>query len=273
MQLFDTHCHIQESNVTSESKDLTHEKWAKIGSPDPSVLIEEARKSGVAHLMCVGCSFEDSERAVQTAAQHDNVWASIGIHPHEAQTHLDNPALLEAFAKLAADEKVKAVGECGLDYYYEHSPREAQEKILRFQLDLAQKHNLALIFHVRDAFDDFWPIFDEYEGLKGVIHSFSSDRKDLEQILARGLYVGLNGIMTFTKDPEQLAAAKAVPLEKLVLETDAPYLTPAPYRGTICEPKHVRVTAEFLADLRDESLEILADATTTNAHMLFDLAR
>jgi TatD DNase family protein len=270
MQLFDTHCHIHESGVVGESKDPTREKWAKIDSPTPETLIQEAREHGVDYLMCVGCALEDSQRAIEVAQANDNVWASIGIHPHEAQVHVDQPGALEAFANLATSEKVKAVGECGLDYYYAHSPKEAQEKVLRFQLDLAAKHNLSLIFHVRDAFDDFWPIFDEYQGLKGVIHSFSSNEKDLEQILKRGLYVGLNGIMTFTKDEAQLAAAKAVPLDRLVLETDAPYLTPAPYRGTICKPKHVRVTAEFLADLRGESLEKLAEATTHNAHMLFD---
>lgn len=270
MQLFDTHCHIQESGVSGASEDPTHQRWAKNGNVTPEELIAEAHEQDVSYLMCVGCTLEDSKRAINVAQTNDNVWASIGIHPHEAQAHLDTPGALEAFAELAASEKVRAVGECGLDYYYNNSPKEAQEKVLRFQLDLAQKHNLSLIFHVRDAFDDFWPIFDEYEGLKGVIHSFSSNEKDLEQILRRGLYVGLNGIMTFTKDEAQLAAAKAVPLDRLVLETDAPYLTPAPYRGTICKPKHVRVTAEFLANLRGESLEKLADATTHNAHMLFD---
>ena len=128
-----------------------------------------------------------------------------------------------------------------------------------------------MIFHVREAFEDFWPIFDEFKGVRGVIHSFTATQKELDDILSRGLYVGLNGIMTFTKQDAQLAAAKAVPLDRLVLETDAPFLTPAPYRGTICEPKHVRITAEFLADLRGESLAAIADATTHNARKLFDL--
>ena len=163
------------------------------------------------------------------------------------------------------------LGECGLDYYYENSPKEAQKAILRFQLELAQKHSLPVIFHVREAFDDFWPIVDEYKGIRGVIHSFTSTTRVLDEILQRGLYVGLNGIITFTKQPEQLAMAKAVPLEKLVLETDAPFLTPSPYRGTICLPKHVRTTAEFLADLRGEPLSAIADSTTRNARMLFDV--
>jgi TatD DNase family protein len=126
-----------------------------------------------------------------------------------------------------------------------------------------------LIFHVRDAFDDFWPIFDSYEGIRGVIHSFSAGLPELEQIQRRGLYVGLNGIMTFTKHVKQLDAAKAIPLARLLLETDAPFLTPQPFRGSICEPRHVRVTAEFLAELRGESLSELANATTRNAQSLF----
>lgn len=272
MQLFDTHCHIHESAVVVKNDhDATRTRWAKLGHPDPAALITDAGAHDVTRLMLVGCSLDDSQRAVALAEQHDMVWASIGIHPHEAASHLEHPSTLEAFAALAASGKVKAIGECGLDFYYENSPRDAQVQILRFQLELAQKHDLPVIFHVREAFDEFWPILDEFEGIRGVIHSFTSPPPVLEQILQRGLYVGLNGIMTFTKQPDQLAAAKAVPLESLVLETDAPFLTPAPYRGTICLPKHVRTTAEFMAELRGEPLTALAEATTRNARMLFDV--
>jgi TatD DNase family protein len=130
---------------------------------------------------------------------------------------------------------------------------------------------LPLIFHVREAFDDFFSTYDQYKGLRGVVHSFSADTRVLDKILSRGLYIGLNGIMTFTKDQKQLEAAKAVPLNRLLLETDAPYLTPVPFRGKICEPKYVRVTAEFLSHLRGETLEELAAATTRNAAELFKL--
>ena len=167
--------------------------------------------------------------------------------------------------------KIVAIGECGLDYYYSHSPKAEQIELLHFQLGLAQKHDLPLIFHVREASDDFWPIFDQYKGVQGVIHSFSATRKDLDHILSRGLYVGLNGIMTFTKDTAQLEAAKAVPLTSLLLETDAPFLTPNPHRGTICEPKHIRVIAEFLAELRGEDLAEVASITTKNAQGLFKI--
>src|SRR6185312_11541821 len=130
--------------------------------------------------------------------------ASVGIHPHEAQRYAGDAQALAAFAKLAERPKIVAVGECGLDYFYNHSPKVDQEEILRFQIELALRHDLPMIFHVRDAFDDFWSIFDEYTGIRGVIHSFTATEKELAQALERGLYIGLNGIMTFTKQVKQL---------------------------------------------------------------------
>jgi TatD DNase family protein len=135
-----------------------------------------------------------------------------------------------------------------------------------------------MIFHVREAFDDFWPIFDfcmtskgSHGLLRGVLHSYTDTMSNLEQALSRGLYVGVNGISTFTKSQEQLNMYKNIPLSRLLLETDSPFLTPSPYRGNICEPYHTSVTAEFLAELRNEPLEQLAAATTLNAHKLFNV--
>ena len=219
----------------------------------------------------MGCTLSDSQAGVEMAGRHKNIWASIGLHPHEGAIYVHDTHALQQFRELAKHIKVVAIGETGLDYHYMHSSKEDQRKLLRFQLDLALEHNLPLIFHVREAFDDFWRILDDYKGVRGVVHSFSSHMVDLDQILKRGLYVGLNGIMTFTKDKEQLAAAKAIPLEKLLLETDAPFLTPTPYRGTICQPKHVVVVAEFLSSLREEQLNALAEQTTHNAQTLFGL--
>lgn len=271
MELTDTHCHIQEALLPDDSGAPTNRLWAKAGNPDPGEIIARAKKADVTRLICVGTTLQDSKLAVEFVQNQPNCWASIGIHPHEAKDFAERPQAWKEFAALAVMPKVVAVGECGLDYFYEHSPKDQQEVILRSQIEVALKHDLPLIFHVREAFDDFWPIFDSYKGLRGVVHSFSSDRQDLEQILKRDLYVGLNGIMTFTKSDEQLAAAKAVPQDKLLLETDAPFLTPAPYRGTICEPKHVRVTAEFLAQLRDEPIEEIAQSSTRNAINLFNI--
>ncbi|MBA3758573.1 TatD family hydrolase [Candidatus Saccharibacteria bacterium] len=255
MELVDTHCHIHFPDYQL----------------DPDGVREEAARDAVTRLICVGCTLPDSQSAIEYASRHENVWASIGLHPHEGSVYVDDHKALQQFHDLASKPKVIAIGETGLDYYYEHSSKEAQKRLLRFQLDIAQEHDLPLIFHIRDAFEDFWPIFDHYNGLTGVIHSFTATTTEVEQIGSRGLYIGLNGIMTFTKNQAQLEAAKAIPLDRLLLETDAPFLTPVPFRGTICQPKHVRVTAEFLGELRGESLESLAAATTANAKRLFKL--
>lgn len=271
MHFVDTHCHIHEIlGVDAGTGDLVPEKWHEAGVQDPASIVADATKDGVSRMICVGCALGDSKLAVDFVRDRDGLYASIGIHPHEAKHHVGIDEQ-KAFAALAKKPKVVAVGECGLDYYYTHSPKKEQVEVLRFQIELALEYNLPMIFHVRDAFDDFWPIFDDYKGIRGVIHSFSAGQKELDEILERNLYVGLNGIMTFTKNPAQLAAAKAVSSEHLLLETDAPFLTPYPYRGTICQPKHVRVVANFLAELRGESLESIAKTTTQNAEKLFNI--
>lgn len=270
MEFVDTHCHIHEAGTELAGDEFVRDKWDKAGITEPYPLIQEASEAGVKRLICVGCTLKDSKLAVALAGGQNACWASIGIHPHEAKDHTDKQSQAD-FTKLVAKPKVVAIGECGLDYFYTHSSKADQIKLLEFQLGLAQKSDLPLIFHVREAFDDFWPIFDQFKGLRGVIHSFSSTPQVLERILSRGLYVGLNGIMTFTKDKMQLEAAKQIPLGSLLLETDAPFLTPAPYRGTICKPKHVVQTAEFLAGLRDENVTDIASATTRNACNLFGL--
>lgn len=274
MNLTDTHCHIHEiiaathGSESHNGDDSMHGRWRKNGKTAEQV-IAAAAAAGVTRLICVGCTAPDSKLAVQFAQTHPEVWASIGLHPHEVQYYANFSNKLKNFASLADQSKVVAVGECGLDYYYNHSSKEDQEKVLRFQIELALEHKLPMIFHVRDAFDDFWRIFDSYQGIRGVIHSFSATEKELGQAIERGLYVGLNGIMTFTKNQVQLTAARAVSRDRLLLETDAPFLAPAPHRNEVCEPRHVRVTAEFLAELRGESLEHLASATTANATKLF----
>jgi TatD DNase family protein len=245
--------------------------WAKGGNPDADDIIARALEADVPKMICVGTTLPDSVMGVEFVSTREHVWASIGVHPHEAKDYAANATKLAEFAALVTKPKVIAVGECGLDYFYNHSPQKDQEAVLRFQIELALQHNLPMIFHVREAFDDFWPIFDSYKGIRGVIHSFSAGQQELAQILKRGLYVGVNGIMTFTKHVKQLEAVTSVPLEKLLLETDAPFLTPQGYRGTICEPKHVRVTAGFLSELRQEPLEKLAAATSHNAKQLFGI--
>ena len=251
MEFVDTHCHVHE--ITREVSQ-THARWFadKAGRTAESVL-NAARTAGVTKLIVIGASLADSELAVEFAARHEGVWASIGIHPHEAKDHLSDE-VQKRFAALATAGKVVAVGECGRDYFYNHSPKADQEALLRFQIELALEHDLPLSFHVREAFDDFWPVFESYKGARGVLHSFTDNTQNMERAISYGLSIGVNGIATFTTAEQQLAMYKTIPDEALLLETDAPYLTPKPFRGKVCEPKHVLLTAEFLAGLRGQPL-------------------
>ncbi len=299
MEFIDTHCHIQSSDRTEAAdagEAVTRKLWSKASYPSGDNLVAHAAEAGVTKMICVGCSLPDSVLAVDFVQSRPQCWASIGIHPHEATHYVSGQtdglqqldmAQLEQFALLAAAPRVIAIGECGLDYFYKHSNPSEQALILRYQMELALEHDLPLIFHVREAFDDFWPIYDEVSasykasavtpknimahsgGLRGVLHSYTDNLRNLEHALSRGLYIGVNGISTFTKSDQQLQMYKTIPLSSLLLETDAPFLTPSPYRGNICEPYHTSVTAEFLAGLRNKPIAELAVATTLNARKLF----
>jgi TatD DNase family protein len=268
IELVDTHCHIQ-SIGQARGERITREIWAKHPELTIDKVLDNASVAGVNHLICVGCDLSDSQLVVDFVQQHDTCWASIGIHPHEAKQQSGES--LAALAALATQPKVVAIGECGLDFYYKHSPKADQIKVLEFQLELAQTAGLPLIFHVREAFDDFWPVLDNFKDLRGVLHSYTDTKANLDKAVDRGFYIGVNGIATFAKDAKLIEVYKSVPLDHLLLETDAPFLTPAPHRGSINEPQHIAATAAFLAELRGEKLEELAAATTHNARQLFGL--
>jgi TatD DNase family protein len=268
IELTDTHCHIQSINQ-SGVEEHTAQLWQKLGKTDIETVIRDASEAGVTRLIAVGTDLDDSKLAIETAQAYQNVWASIGIHPHEAKKYAKDRAKQEEFASLTKSDKVVAVGECGLDYFYNHSGPKDQKAVLDFQLSLASKHNLPVIFHVREAYTDFWPMLDNYPNIRGVLHSFTDSLVNLTEALNRGLFIGVNGISTFTRDPVQLAMFKQIPLPNLLLETDSPYLTPAPKRGNINQPKYVRLVAENLERLRGQSLEIIASQTTKNARQLF----
>lgn len=270
MDLVDTHCHIQSIGLATGER-TTRELWAKARDLTADQVVSNAVKEGVTRLICIGCDLEDSRLAVNFAQARDHCWASIGIHPHEAQHFAGQTDKLEAFAALATQPKVVAVGECGFDFYYNHSPKEAQIEVLKFQIKLASKHNLPIIFHVREAFDDFWPIFDAYKGIRGVLHSFTDSKENMDKAVDRGLYIGVNGIATFHNDQGLAEVHKTIPLDHLLLETDAPFLTPKPFRGKINEPKQVGTIAEFVAQLRETDISSIAAATTNNARRLFGL--
>ena len=248
-----------------------HAHFDKYGS-DAEAMLKRGEKAGVNKVITVGVNVEDSKKAVKFAEKYPAVWASVGNHPHDSNKFLaDTQKSIRELEAIAGHPKVVAVGEVGLDYYHQHSDRDAQIRALNIQLDFAFKTGKPVIFHVRDAWEDFWPIYDNFKSLKGVVHSFSAGTKQLRACLDRGLYVALNGIMTFTKDQAQLNAASEIPNEALLLETDAPFLTPAPFRDTVCEVMHVVDTAKFLAELRGQPLKELAETTTNNAIDLFGL--
>lgn len=252
MQLTDTHCHIHEASY-----------------PDAEAALKRANDVGVNRLICVGTNGATSVEAVVFANTHAGTWATVGLHPHEAIQSLQDINQLRELLRADTNKKIVAIGECGLDYFYDHSPRKKQMEVLQVQIEIALEHNLPLIFHVREAFDDFWPIFDSYTGLRGVLHSFTDSEANLLAATSRGLYIGVNGISTFTKSNDQKAMFAHIPLEKLVLETDAPFLTPAPNRGTVNEPAFVTLVAQFLADLRTIPPLELSAATNQNATQLF----
>ena len=248
--LIDTHCHIHEDNYPL----------------DREAVLDVARASGVDKILVVGTDMKSSLAAVEFAATHDDVWSILGVHPHEAKFGIDG---LES---LLIKPKVVGVGEIGLDYFYNHSPRETQIEMLNQQLELALKYDLPISFHVREAFDDFWPIIDNFAGrARGVVHSFTDSIQNLEQALNRDFMIGVNGIATFNKDPGQHKMYQSIPLERTVLETDAPFLSPSPYRGQPNQPAFIRDIAEFLASLHQVDLAEVAEKTTTTAERMFKI--
>ncbi len=236
----------------------------KLSSSD---FFQKTRKEGVGDIVCIGTDSGDSHRAIEFARRH-NTWASVGLHPHDASRHHED---FLSIKQLLPDERVVAIGECGLDYHYLNSTKEEQKEALHAQINLAKQYNLPLVFHIREAFDDFFAIFDMHKGINGVVHSFTADIATMEACIQRGLMIGVNGIATFAKDPSLTNALVSLPLDSLVLETDAPFLTPEPYRGTINHSGNTRVVAEYIAKIRGESFDMIAETTTQNARRLFSI--
>lgn len=249
--LVDTHCHIHQADYPL----------------DPEMALARAHAAGVDKIICVGVNEQSSLEAINFASRHYETFASLGVHPHDSSSSLSK---LTAILNNKPD-KLVAIGEIGLDYFYMSSPKQVQITALESQIQLALNYNLPIIFHVRKAFEDFWPILDNFHGFSGVLHSFSDSLTNMEKGLERRLYIGLNGISTFTKSKTQQETFLKIPLESLLLETDAPFLTPAPYRDKVNEPAFVKIVAEHQAKLRGVSFDIIAKNTTANAQALFGL--
>lgn len=253
--LIDSHCHIHDTNFFPNNREEVYSRAIAANT----------------QMIVVGTSEADSFEAVTFAERHEGVWAVVGVHPHDTKEGWQGVRTILARTVLAKQSKIVGIGEIGLDYFYDNSPRDVQIKALEEQLQWACDYNLPVSFHVREAYADFWSVFDNFTGVRGVLHCFTDTAETLERALVRGLYIGVNGISTFTKDPAQQAMFASVPLEHMLIETDAPFLTPRPLRGTINEPVNVVEVARHQADVRNVPPGTIISITTTNAITLFSI--
>lgn len=250
MRFFDTHCHVHDDKMPGGTEAALH----------------AARSTGVAAMVTVGCDRATSEAAIAVAERHDDVYATVGLHPHDAKHGVDT------IVDLFDDPQVLAVGEAGLDYYYDHSPRDVQAAAFAAQVQIAHERDLPLIIHTRDAWDDTFDILTA-EGTpeRTIFHCFTGGPDEARRCLDTGAFISFSGVVTFKGAPEVQAAARLVPADRMVIETDAPYLAPVPHRGKTNQPAYVADTARFLADLLDQPLDELAERTWRNAYAAFAL--
>ncbi len=254
MRLADSHCHLI---------------YKGLGEQQPEVLAR-ARDAGVAAMLNISTRENEWDDVIAVAEREPDVWASVGIHPHEADQHpdVDTAKLVER----AQHPRVVGIGESGLDYYYDHSDRDRQRASFRAHLAASRETQLPIIVHTRDAEADTAALLRDEMGkgaFPGVIHCFTASREFAEIALELGLYVSISGIVTFKNARDLQETAARLPLDRLLIETDAPFLAPVPHRGKTGEPAFVADTCRFLAELRGEDPEALAEATRQNFHKLF----
>ena len=254
--MIDTHCHLHDKQYDGDREET----------------VARAAGAGVATMLTVGCDLEDSRRAVDTARRF-NLSASIGIHPHEAK---DAPAdIAAAFEPLLQERGVVAIGETGLDYYYDLSPRDVQATVLRKHIRLARERRLPLVFHHRDAFDDFVAILrDEFDPqtMRGVVHCFTGSAAQARTFVDEfGLKLGIGGVVTFPKAQDLRDAVRSAGMASIVLETDCPYLAPVPMRGRRNEPAFLAHTAEKVSAVLDIGIDEVIATSDGNARALFSI--
>jgi TatD DNase family protein len=241
--------------------------------PDREEVIARARAAGVQRIITVGSlqGLTGAERSLSIASTHDSIWATVGIHPHDAR--LADPPGLERLEEIASDPHVVAIGETGLDYHYDHSPRDVQRSVLRSFIAMALRTRKPLVIHSREAMPDTLRIMDEEGGWEagGVFHCFSGRPSDARTILDHGFHLSFAGVVTFKKADTVRSLVADLPRDRLLIETDAPYLAPVPYRGKRNEPARVRLVAESFARIWGVTLDEAARITSQNAERLFGL--
>ena len=255
--LIDSHCHLNYKGLVERQDEI----------------LSEARQRGIGGFLNISTRQSEWGDVIATAEREDDVWASVGIHPHEADQHPDLGA--EELRKATEHDRVIAIGETGLDYYYDHSDRDAQRGLFRMHIGVARETGLPLIIHSRDAEDDTLSILRDEMGkgaFPALIHCFTASRGFGDAVLDLGLTISISGIVTFKNARELQETARDIPADRLLVETDAPFLAPVPHRGKTCEPAFVADTAAFVADLRGETLDTLAQNTSANFARLFSKA-
>lgn len=252
---FDSHCHLNDEAFKE----------------DFSEVIGRAVEAGVSGMMVVGCDLSSSLRAIELAHTYSMVWAAVGIHPHDAKCW--GPKVRGEIEQLLREPKVMAVGETGLDYHYDYSPRDDQRRAFREQLEIASEYRKPVIIHNREAHGDTMQILTEV-GIGeagGVMHCFSGSKETAAACIKKGLYISFAGALTFKNARNLTEVAVEVPLDRILVETDAPYLTPHPFRGERNHPGLVPLVGEKLAELKNLPVEIVMEATTCNSRNLFKL--
>ena len=233
--------------------------------------LERARSQGVRGFVVPGTKLEDAPEAVAIAEENDDIWAAVGFHPHEAKDCDD--AAFAQIQRLARSERVAAIGEVGLDYHYMHSPRDTQRKALLRHIALAKELDLPLIIHNRESTDDLLEMLtsDEAKGARGILHSYTEGLEPAKKLIALGYYISFSGIVTFRSADSLREVARVLPHDRVLIETDTPYLAPVPYRGRDNEPAYVIKIAELLATLWGRSLADVAEQTTANFEKAFSV--
>lgn len=253
--LIDTHSHIDLDDFDS----------------DLDTVINNASNAGVNKIIIPSVGRESFEKLIDISSKYENVYCALGIHPTEFKEILDED--FDKITELADNKKVVAIGECGLDYYWDKSKILEQKEVFKRQIEIAKKLKLPLIVHDREAHKDTFDLLNEY--LNGeipvVMHCFSGSVEFAKECIKKGFYIALGGVVTFKNAKKMHEVAKEIPLEFLLLETDAPYLTPVPYRGKRNEPAYVRLVAEEIAKIRGVSFDEIAQATTENARKVFNI--